>query len=842
MTGLSLTQLTDKLNNFCRMQLESALQHCQTRQHQCIEIEHWLFHLLQPGSDIEQLLLLCHIKTHALQAALRLRIDQHSTTLAGTPTLSDSVITLLKAACKTVLLEHPHPIRSAHVLLALVSDAHLSQYCIRLFPDWQRLSFDHITHNVIAHLDFTSAEVSAITAPSLQTATTATEENALSRFTVNLNIRARNGDIDPIYGRETALYQMMDVLLRRRQNNPILIGDPGVGKTAIVEGLALKIAQGDVPDRLAHVTLYALDMGLLMAGTGVKGEFEQRITDIIQAMHGLGEQAILFIDEAHMLVGAGNASGSLDAANLLKPTLARGNLRTIAATTWSEYKRHFEQDAALARRFQAVKVTEPDDKTAIGMLTSLRPAMEQHHRVLILDEAIVAAVSLSRKLIAERFLPDKAISLLDTACSQVIMGREAMPRALTEKRNQLNQWQQHDPLSASRKCLAKTQDNTREATIAALTAEIDHLTEQWKATQAQIQELDHTLAAGAMPHTADEAPDSDISFTLTQARLQYDQLQQADILAPFCVNRDVIKQVISEWTGIPVTRMGEDLHDRMNYLRSQLQQRVIGQQHAQQQLLASVEQSLLTINDPNKPLGVFLFTGPSGVGKTHTAHVLAEAVFGSRDHLTLINLSEYKEAHTVSTLIGSPPGYVGYGMGGVLTEAVRRQPYHLIIFDEIEKAHPSIHELFYPLFDQGKLTDSEGREVDFRHTFIIITSNIGSDSLQHDPTVAYYDCTPPELSKQLHNHFHNAFIARLTVVPFYPLTADHAKRIIQLKLSAIKQRLVLHHEQDIEIDESWISALLSQCDYQRYGAREFDKYIQQRILPKITTRLLERSA
>ena len=670
---------------------------------------------------------------------------------------------------------------------------------------------------------------------------------ALDKYTIDLTAQARAGKIDPILGRDVEIRQMIDILMRRRQNNPILTGEPGVGKTAVVEGLARKIVLGEVPPVLAGVTLRTLDLGLLQAGASVKGEFENRLRQVIDEVKASPVPIILFIDEAHTLIGAGGAAGQNDAANLLKPALARGELRTIAATTWAEYKKYFEKDAALARRFQVVKVEEPAPEIAVQMVRGLTGAMAGHHQVEILNEAVAAAVHLSSRYIAGRQLPDKAISVLDTACARVALSRAGKPGPIEDVSVLI------ENIDRETAALEREEGHAeRIAELQAQRAELEQdlaaLHQAWEAQQRLIAEIDELKAAKG---EAKPAKGKKIS-PLQAKRKELRELQKRQPLAFECVDESVIADVISGWTGIPLGRMVSNELEQVQKLAKLLGERVIGQDHALEQIAERVQIAKAGLEDPGKPKGVFMLVGPSGVGKTETALALAEALYGGERNLITINMSEYQEAHSVSGLKGSPPGYVGYGEGGVLTEAVRRKPYSVVLLDEVEKAHPDVLELFFQVFDKGVLEDSEGREVDFKNTIILLTSNAGTDlvmrACEHGVTVEDVNRDPTAedlveiLRPTLQKAFKPAFLGRLTIVPYFPIGDEVLRAIVGLKLEKIRQRIADNHGAQVEFPADLAEQMAARCLDVDSGARNADAILTRTLLAQISNDLLARMA
>jgi type VI secretion system protein VasG len=674
---------------------------------------------------------------------------------------------------------------------------------------------------------------------------------ALDQYTVNLTERARNGEIDPVLGRDFEIRQMVDILIRRRQNNPILTGEAGVGKTAVVEGFALRIVKGDIPPPLQKVEVHTLDLGLLQAGAGIKGEFENRLKTVINEVKASPVPIILFIDEAHTLIGAGGAAGSGDAANMLKPALARGELRTIAATTWSEYKKYFEKDAALVRRFQVVHIEEPDEEKAMVMMRAISPFLEKHHKVMITDDALLSAVRLSHRYLTARQLPDKSVSVLDTACARVAIGQNTSPPAVEDATRLLEQ------IEGEMKILE------RESLIGHDHADrIESLTKEKEATKSRLEELNNKwqkemdIAAKIrdLRHNIHEIHGDDPSSSeLTQKKEQLKGLEkdfaevQGDLpLIQIAVESEVVSEVISGWTGIPTGRMLTDEITTVLKMGDLLGERIIGQDHALDAIAQMIQTSHAGIDDPSKPTAVFLFVGPSGVGKTETAIALSELLYGGEQNLISINMSEYQESHTVSGLKGSPPGYVGYGEGGVLTEAVRKKPYSVVLLDEVEKAHPDVMELFYQVFDKGTLEDGEGRRIDFKNTLIILTSNLGTDTIMtacaDEETKPDWqglsDMIRPELLKQ----FKPAFLGRLKIVPYFPITDKNMCIIVKLKLDRIANRMRENRDVSFQYNEDLIESIANRCTEVESGARNVDHILTNTLMPDISRELLSRMA
>ena len=853
-----LKVLIGKLNDTCRQAAERAAAICMGRGHYEVDIEH-LFSALaeQAGSDFAVVAHRAGVSVQGLQQDLEAELSRLPTGNTRTPVFAERIPQLLEAAWLIASIDDAQArIRSAHLLHGLLSDRKLAQMAYRASKLFAKFPVDALKHDLAA-LTAGSAEAELATAtrqegvsPEAGPADAAPARSrtpALDQYTTNLTARAAEGKIDPVIGRDTEIRQAMDILLRRRQNNPILTGEAGVGKTAVVEGLALRIAQGDVPPPLQGVSVHVLDMGLLQAGASVKGEFENRLKCVIDEVKKSPHPIILFIDEAHTMIGAGGAAGQNDAANLLKPALARGELRTIAATTWGEYKKYFEKDAALARRFQVVKVEEPTPELACAMLRGMAPLMERHFGVRVLDEAITEAVMLSARYITGRQLPDKAVGVLDTACARVALAQSATPGPIDDLRKQIDRLDVELASLAREGALGMAHDARRKdlgARREAHAAELARLDAQWqqeRALVAQILALRAALAEGA-------PTDDPRHGELAALTVQLAGVQGEAPLVPLQVDGRTAAEIVAAWTGIPLGRMVKDEIRAVLGLRDAMAERVIGQDHALEAIAQRVRTARANLEDPNKPKGVFLFVGPSGVGKTETAHALAEILYGGARSLVTINMSEYQEAHSVSGLKGSPPGYVGYGEGGVLTEAVRRQPYSIVLLDEVEKAHPDVLELFFQVFDKGVMEDAEGREIDFRNTIIILTSNVASSTLmsaclnkgpEELPTP---DALLDAIRPQLYKAFKPAFLGRLSVVPFYPIADDVLAQIIRLKLAKIARRVAENHKAVFSHDDALVEAVLARCVEADSGARNVDNILSGTLLPEISESVLARMA
>ena len=846
----NLKILITKLSNPSRTALEKSANFCISQQNYEIEIEHLLYELLQEQqkTDLSLLLSKYKISKNDLLDDLNETIAQLPKGNSRTPIFAKSIVRLLEQAWLLASADQNPVIRSGHLIVALLTAPDLYQIAMRasslfdLFPiDTMKHKFLEICKSSIEDQDSNdqaSQENIDENSEIGQTPENALQKTpALDQYTINLTEKAKKGGIDPVIGREFEIRLMLDILMRRRQNNPILTGEPGVGKTAVVEGLALKIANNEVPDALKNVHLHTLDMGLLQAGASVKGEFENRLKQVIKEVQSSAHSIILFIDEAHTLIGAGGQAGQNDAANLLKPALARGELRTIAATTWAEYKQYFEKDAALSRRFQVVKIEEPTEEVAIDMLRAMIPVMANHFSLHIDDEAIVTAVHSSHRYISGRQLPDKAISVLDTAAARVALTQNAQPVKLDQLNAQLHNFNLELSLLENehrQNPVHQERLETLKNNIKILQNDIDKTTTQWK------KELTIVDQIKALQESADENVNKDI----TRLRQELSLLQGQTPLVFDRVNARIINEIISDWTGIPVGNMVSDEIKQILTLEEKLEQRVMGQDYALHQLVQGIKTSKAKLDDPNKPQGVFMLVGPSGVGKTETALALANELYGGESHLITINMSEYQEAHTVSSLKGAPPGYVGYGQGGVLTEAVRRNPYSVVLLDEIEKAHSDVQELFYQVFDKGSLEDGEGRVIDFKNTTILLTSNAGSSAIMqacvNQPVEEWPSAEEllEHLKPSLYKQFKPAFLGRMRVVPYFPLHDDLLLRIIHHKLGKIIQRIEKQYNTQVEYSEDLTELLLSRCTEVDSGARNVDNILNASVLPALATEIL----
>ncbi|HHZ7657706.1 TPA: type VI secretion system ATPase TssH [Klebsiella quasipneumoniae] len=848
--------LLRRLNPCCARAMEGAASLCQSRAHAAILPEHWLLKLLEQGEgDLTVMARRYEWDMDALWQDLLSWLDKQPRSVRHRPQLSGAILKLMQEAWLIASLSGEAQIRSVHLLMALVAKQNLIQ-CDGLWPlltlgqsQLERLRPLLDTQSderpqaqqeaALAQRHGGDVEFVGRPADGVPNADGPNPalQNALDKFTLDVTAKARDGQIDPVFGRDTEIRQMVDILSRRRKNNPILVGEPGVGKTALVEGLALRIAEGNVPDALKPVSVRNLDLGLLQAGAGVKGEFEQRLKNIIEAVQQSPTPVLLFIDEAHTIIGAGNQAGGADAANLLKPALARGELRTIAATTWREYKQYFERDAALERRFQMVKVDEPDDDTACLMLRGLKPRYAHHHGVHITDDAVRAAVTLSRRYLTGRQLPDKAVDLLDTASARLRMSLDTVPEPLTRLKAQLTALAMEKQALLEDIALGNSAHGERLAFIEQeenrLILALDTLETQYG------QELQLTEALRACRRDLSRQGEiNDLQNALTAA-------QHGNPLLGLDVDVRTVAMVIADWTGVPLSSLMKDEQTELLSLEQSLGKRVVGQEAALSAIARRLRAAKTGLTPENGPQGVFLLVGPSGTGKTETALALADALFGGEKALITINLSEYQEPHTVSQLKGSPPGYIGYGQGGILTEAVRKRPYSVVLLDEVEKAHRDVMNLFYQVFDRGVMRDGEGREIDFRNTVILMTANLGSDLLMQ-----LLDAQPEASESDLHEllrpvlrgHFQPALLARFQTVIYRPLPAAALRAIVGMKLGQVSQRLACHYGMTTILSESLFDALTEACLLPDTGARNVDILLNQQILPALSQQLLSHMA
>jgi type VI secretion system protein VasG len=846
---MELASLIGRLNPDNRRALERAAQRCLQRGHHFVEIEHLLLELLDiEGGDLAFLLPRFGLERDVLTAEINKALDLFKAGSTRTPALSSHTLGLLEDAVVQASVLGLDSIRSGLLLLALVDRDERRSLLLNSASSLLRIPKEALRANLLEWTENSREHVGPRAVSSANPATR--QDSVLDQYTQDLTADAHAGRIDPIVGRDGEIRQCIDILLRRRQNNPILVGAPGVGKTAVVEGLALRIAAGDVPPSLQEVSLRVLDLGLLQAGAGVKGEFEQRLKGVIDAVRSADKPIILFIDEAHTLIGAGGAEGGSDAANLLKPALARGELRTLAATTWMEYKKYFEKDPALARRFQLVQVEEPDEITAVEMLRGVAAKLEQHHGVQVLDAAIHEAVKLSHRYISGRQLPDKAISVLDTACARVALGQHDVPPPLESLRHRQQSLQEE--VDRLRREQATGLDHRERITLLESESKsnvqaIRELQTRWSEERVAVRELLDTrrellaLSERADSDKPDEATDSRIDHLAAELlRLEagLDAIRQDDPLVPEQVDTKTVAAVIAGWTGIPVGKMLADEAHAVRTLGTRMGQRVMGQSTALNTIAQRLQAYRAGLTDPQKPVGVFLLVGPTGVGKTETAYALADALYGGERNLISINLSEYQEAHTVSQLKGAPPGYVGYGSGGVLTEAVRRKPYSVVLLDEIEKAHPDVLEAFYNVFDKGLMEDGTGLVVDFKNTVMLATSNVGAELLLDTPVAQLgSEAFNEALHKVLLQAFRPAFLARMTVVAYRPLDEATLEGIVLAKLEKLRGRYKAATGKQFEFDSGIVKAVLAKCS--AAGARDVENVLMTQVTGKLAEWVLE---
>jgi type VI secretion system protein VasG len=846
MTAIDPALLVGRLNDPCRKALEAAAGNVISLTHYNIELEHVLLALLdRPRGDVAVMLAHHGVDPDGVTQQLMATIDRMRTGCTRLPTLAPEIAQLLQQAWLIASIQYAaSSIRSGHLLAALLTDPALARHAREAAPLLATLNADSLTGGFAQSL--VGSEEAAPPPPQPAKPDRQSTEG-LDQFTVDLVARARAGKIDPVLGRDPEIRQAADILLRRRQNNPILTGEAGVGKTAVVEGLALRIAAGDMPAALCDIELRTLDLAALQAGASAKGEFEARLTSVIDSVQASPKPVILFIDEAHTLIGAGGQQGQNDAANLLKPALARGELRVIAATTWAEYKKYFEKDAALTRRFQVVKVEEPPEPMATAMLRGLVATLEAHHGVRVLDEALSAAVRLSARFIPARQLPDKAVSLLDTACARVAMSQTAVPPAVEDRRRRLLLIDAERTL-LGRETAAGAQHSERAEALAAergaVETELAALATRWEQEKAIVVCL--TASRQAVEATINEAEAEPLRAELAAQTAQLAALQGEQPMVFPVVDAQAVAEIVQGWTGIPAGRMRADEIRSVLGLREALARRIIGQDHALQAVAQAIQTSRAKLTDPRKPIGVFLMVGTSGTGKTETALALSELLYGGEQNLTVINMTEFKEEHKVSLLMGSPPGYVGYGEGGILTEAVRRRPYSVILLDEMEKAHPGVQDVFFQVFDKGTMKDGEGRDIDFKNTVIVMTSNAGTDLIARlfaDPSRAPDAAAlATALRPELGHYFKPAFLGRTMLVPYFPLSPEIIGRIVQLQLRRVGDRLHTAYRAGFAWDQAVAHAIAARCTDSSSGARNVENIISRTLLPELSSALLARLA
>jgi type VI secretion system protein VasG len=883
MSEISRVALFGKLNTTAYKAIEGATVFCKLRGNPYVELVHWLQQILQgQDSDIHRIVRHFGIDASKLATDFVAALDRLPRGASSISDLSEYIeASVERAWVYATLMYGEQQVRTGHLLVGMLKTNSLRNALFGISRQ-----FEHIKPDILAS-DFASitsgspeenqapSDGSGLSgAPGEASGAMAPPQmgkgEALKRFCVDLTERATKGEIDPVTGRDDEIRQIVDILMRRRQNNPILTGEAGVGKTAVVEGFALRIAKGDVPPMLKDVKLLSLDIGLLQAGASMKGEFEQRLRQVIDEVQASAKPIILFIDEVHTLVGAGGAAGTGDAANLLKPALARGKLRTIGATTWAEYKKYFEKDPALTRRFQVVQVPEPTEDKAILMMRGVASTLEKHHKVQILDEALEAAVRLSHRYIPARQLPDKSVSLLDTSCARVAVSQHATPAAVEDCQRRIEALTTELEIIGREEAAGFKVGKRRadaEQKLATAQSELVGLEARWKEEKTLVEEIlamraklrdggnkvegtgssAEQAAEGAKDTGANSVSPADREAMLAQLdglNAKLHALQgDSPLILPTC-DEQAVAAVVGDWTGIPVGRMVKDEVQSVLRLADTLNARVIGQRHGLEMISRRIQTSRAKLDNPNKPIGVFMLCGPSGVGKTETALALAESLYGGEQNVITINMSEFQESHTVSTLKGSPPGYVGYGEGGILTEAVRRRPYSVVLLDEIEKAHHDVHEMFFQVFDKGWMEDSEGRYIDFKNTIILLTSNAGTDLIMNmckDPELMP---DPESISKALREPllkvFPPAFLGRLVTIPYYPLSDSMLGEIIKLQLNRVKKRVEMNHKVPFNYDDSAVKLIVSRCNEVDSGGRIIDAILTNTILPKVSIEYLTR--
>ena len=861
MSEIARVSLFGKLNSLGYKAIESATVFCKLRGNPYVELVHWFNQILQlPDSDLHHILHEFRIDPSRLACDLTATLDQLPRGATSISDLSSHVEEAVERGwVYATLLFGESQVRTGHLLAGILKTPGLRNSLSAMSREFDKLKVEQLTDRWGAIVkgspeesmeasDGFRADVSVSPGESSGAMPPAAmgKQEALHRFSLDLTERARNGEMDPIVGRDEEIRQIVDILMRRRQNNPILTGEAGVGKTAVVEGFAQRIVRGDVPPPLRGVSLRALDIGLLQAGASMKGEFENRLRQVIDEVQSSAQPIILFIDEAHTLIGAGGAAGTGDAANLLKPALARGKLRTIAATTWAEYKKHIEKDPALTRRFQVVRVGEPDETRALLMMRGTASALEKHHRVLVLDEALEAAVKLSHRYIPARQLPDKAVSLLDTSCARVAISQHAVPAEVEDSRRRIQALETELEIIRREAAFGMSDAADRERIaqdkLQAEKQRLAGLEERWAAEKKLVDQiLDLRSKLRESSAAAERATWLD---ELHAAQDELGKLQGEQPLILPTVDRQVVASVVGDWTGIPVGRMVKNEIETVLKLAETLGQRVLGQGHALDMIARRIQTSRAGIENPNKPIGVFMLAGPSGVGKTETALALAETLYGGEQNAITINMSEFQEAHTVSTLKGAPPGYVGYGEGGVLTEAVRRRPYSVVLLDEVEKAHPDVHEIFFQVFDKGWMEDGEGRVVDFKNTLIFLTTNVGSElilNLCKDPAAQ----PDPEqiaeaLRRPLLKTFPAALLGRMVTIPYYPLGDEMIGNIARLQLGRVARRVLESHRIPFNYDDAVVKLIAGRCTELESGGRMIDSILTNTLLPRISQELLTR--
>ncbi|HEY9052054.1 MAG TPA: type VI secretion system ATPase TssH [Gammaproteobacteria bacterium] len=873
MITIDLKSLVNKLNEPTRNALEGAAGLCLSRTHYNVEIEHWLLKLLEiSDSDLLAVLEKFEIDLGKLTQDLNKELDRIKSGNTRAPALSPSLVDLSKDAWMLASVEYGHPYAtSAHIFAALMMDDNLRRQTEVTSGELKKIppeSLRDVTRAIVGTTgeSSTSAGLGDTSVAGGEIAGVPSKSPSLDKFTVNLTAAARQGKIDPVLGRDEEVRQIIDILIRRRQNNPILTGEAGVGKTAVVEGFALRIASGDVPDPLKGVTIRSLDLGLLQAGASVKGEFENRLKSVIAEVKASPDPIIMFIDEAHTLIGAGGKEGQGDAANLLKPALARGELRTIAATTWAEYKKYFERDPALTRRFQVVKIEEPDESKAIDMMRGIAGMLQAHHGVRIMDEAIIESVKLSHRYIAGRQLPDKSVSLLDTACARVALSQSATPSAVEDTRRRITQCETNImSLERENATLGNCDDRIAQLKeeVISLKDKLKIQEQQWQDESKLVSQIHELQKQIEEDYTAQSLSEEDANKENAPKKLAPEEkesikkqihalindltsLQDDNPMIQVNVDKQAISEVVANWTGIPVGKMVSDEINLILKLRDRLGERVIGQKHALEAIAENIRTARAGLTDPRKPIGVFFMVGSSGVGKTETALALADILYGGEHSITVINMSEFKEEHKVSMLLGSPPGYVGYGEGGVLTEAVRRKPYSVVLLDEMEKAHPGVQDIFYNVFDKGSIRDGEGRDIDFRNTVIIMTSNAAEEHIRamcaQSEELPDPDTLLDNFRPQLLKYFKPAFLGRTNLIPYYPLGDDDLLKICKINMNRIEKRVREHYDADFSYDEDVMLHIVARSQEVDTGARNIENILSRTMLPGMASECLSMMA
>ncbi len=859
MAEISRAALFGKLNSLAYKAIDSATTFCKLRGNPYVEPVHWLQQILQQqDSDLHRIIHHFEIDQARLARDLTAALERLPSGATSISDLSVHLEEMMQEAWLYASLMFASPqVRSGHLIIAMLRTSGLRSLLYDISPEFKKIKLETLTdafsaitagspEEKLQATDGTDLSTPAGTTPTGEApAIIGGKQHALARYSVDLTERARQGEIDPVVGRDQEIRQIIDILMRRRQNNPLLTGEAGVGKTAVVEGFAVRIAEGDVPPSLRNVSMRCLDIGLLQAGASVRGEFENRLRQVIEEVQSSEQPIILFIDEAHTLIGAGGTAGTGDAANLLKPALARGTLRTIAATTWGEYKKYIEKDPALTRRFQVIQVLEPDEHKATLMLRGISPVLEQHHGVWVLDRALNEAVSLSRRYIPARQLPDKAVSVLDTACARVSVSQQAIPAPVEDSQRRIEALERELAIARKEMTAGFSGGERIERIETDLNTEcerLDTLNQRWQKEKSLVDEI---LELRQKLQGDDEGKDrSALLSELERLQSRLTEVQGESPLVLPATDDQAVASVIADWTGIPVGRMVRDEIRAILKLSDTLRQRVLGQDHALNAIAKRIQTARAKLDNPNKPIGVFMLAGPSGVGKTETALALAESLYGGEENLITINMSEFQEAHTVSTLKGAPPGYVGYGEGGILTEAVRRRPYSVVLLDEIEKAHPDVHEIFFQVFDKGWMEDAEGRYIDFRNTVILLTTNAGTErimSLCQDPELLPEpDAVAKALREPLLQVFPPALLGRLVVIPYYPLSDQLLRDIIRLQLRRIQKRIEENHGVSLSYDEAVVDLVVSRCQEVESGARMVDAILTNTVLPELSQIFLGR--